>query len=197
MADIIPEFDKPMREIAALLDKGAIAGIATHTTYALVTSINSKNGVKRLRKLRNLSASKPLALLMKDLSAISKFGYVDRPGFRLMKNLSPGEYTFILRATKEVPKLMQTRQHTIGIRISSRPIVTALCETLGQPLVSASAVYGEEGYASTAEEVADGYPDIEWVLDGGTNFPEMSTVIDLTGPRPELLRQGAGPVDFF
>ncbi len=196
MAAIRDEFETPLREIAALLKEGGVIGLATDTTYALVAALSSKKGVERLRDLRNLPPSKNLSLLLKDLTLISHYAYIDRVGYRLMKRLTPGRYTFILRATKELPRLTLTKQRTVGVRICGVPIVDAVCEAIGEPLISGSAVSGDgNGYCETAEAFAETYPRLDLVLEGGFHLAEASTVIDLTGSAPAILREGSGPLD--
>lgn len=194
MARIVPEYETPVRELAASLASGAVVGLATDTTYALVAQLTSRSGVESLREMRRIPPSKPLALLLPDLAMISQYAYVDRIAFRLMKRLAPGSYTFVLRATKEVPRMTLTNQRTVGIRICGKKIINALCLALDTPLISASAVMGD-GYAETAAEVAEEYPALECVVDSGTIPAEASTIIDLTGATPMILRAGAGSVE--
>lgn len=189
MTRITGEFSESIREIAAAIERGGVIGVGTDTTYALVTGISSKTGVERLREMRKIPPSKNLSLLMPDLTEISRWAFVDRAAYRMMKRLTPGRYTFILRATKEIPRVTLTNQRTVGIRICDKPIVVALCRSLASPLISASAAVGE-GYASTAEEFASAYPGLELIIDSGTIRPEVSTIIDLTGAEPVTLREG-------
>jgi tRNA threonylcarbamoyl adenosine modification protein (Sua5/YciO/YrdC/YwlC family) len=195
MVQIRGEFETPIREQTRLLREGGVIGLATDTTYALIAALSSRRGVERLREMRHLPPSKNLSLLLRDLTDISRYAYVDRIGYRLVKRLTPGRFTFVLRATKEVPRLTLTNQRTVGIRICGVSIVDALCESLGEPLISASAVLGSGGYAETAEELAAEYPSADAVMDGGTRIPEVSTVIDLTGPTPHILRTGSGDTE--
>lgn len=196
MSELVEEFVLPIRQMVERLSAGELLGLATDTTYALVAAISSRRGVTRLRELRNLPPSRPLSLLFHDLTPISRFAFIDRTAYRLVKSLIPGHYTFILRATKEVPRLLLNRQRTVGIRFPGRPLVTALCEAMTLPLVSASAALPDGGYAESAEALAELYPDVELVANGGHQPAEPSTVIDLTGPAPVLVRQGAGKLPF-
>lgn len=192
MAQIRGEFETPIREQTRLLREGGVIGLATDTTYALVAALTSRKGVERLREMRHLPPSKNLSLLIRDLTDISRYAYIDRIGYRLVKRLTPGRFTFVLRATKDVPRLTLTNQRTVGIRICGISIVDALCESLGEPLISASAVVDGDRYAESAEELAQEYPQADAVMDGGIHLPEVSTVIDLTGPTPQVLRSGSG-----
>ncbi|RMH59810.1 MAG: threonylcarbamoyl-AMP synthase [Candidatus Hydrogenedentota bacterium] len=190
MPRIHGEFERPLREVAAVLRKGEVIGAATDSVYALLAALDSRRGVATLREIRRIPPAKPLALLLNDFSRVSKLAFLDRPAYRLIRRLTPGHFTFILRATKALPRLTLTRQRTVGIRIIECPIINALCEAVGGPLVSASAARPEGGYAETAEEVAWLYPEAERVLDRGPVSPAPSTVIDLTGAHPEILRIG-------
>jgi tRNA threonylcarbamoyl adenosine modification protein (Sua5/YciO/YrdC/YwlC family) len=192
MVAVSGEFETPIREQTRLLREGGVIGLATDTTYALVAALTSRKGVERLRDMRHLPPSKPLSLLIRNLTDISRYAYIDRIGYRLVKRLTPGRFTFVLRATKDVPRLTLTNQRTVGIRICGVSIVDALCESLGEPLISASAVITGGGYAETADELAAEYPQANAVLDGGTHLAEVSTLIDLTGPTPQVLRTGSG-----
>lgn len=178
-----------------MLQKGGVVGLATDTTYALVAALSSKRGVERLREMRRVAPSKPLSLLMKDLTEISRFAFVDRIGYRLMKRLTPGQFTFILRATKEVPRMTLTKQRTVGVRIPDVPIVTAILDALGEPLVSGSAVVWNVGYAEDPEQIVACYPELDLFLDAGHKACETSTVIDLTGTTPVVVRMGSAEPD--
>lgn len=191
MAKVTAEFETPIREIAGILEKGGIVGVATDTTYALIAALSSRAGVEHLRKLRNLPPSKPLSLLLSDLGDISRWAFVDRSAYRLMKRLSPGKYTFILRATKEVPRATLTNQRTVGIRIIQTNVIEALCKALPCPLISASAANREGGYAQTAQELNELYPELNLIIDSGIVVPDVSTIIDLTGSEPVILREGS------
>lgn len=192
MALVTGEFENPVRETARTLRGGGVVGIATDTTYALVAALSSHAGVQRLRELRDLPPSKHLSLLLKDLELISHYAFIDRIGYRLVKRLTPGSFTFILRATKELPRLTLTKQRTVGIRIAGVAIVDALCDALNEPLISASAWIGENRYAETVEDMERYFPKADILLDGGTRLPEVSTVVDLTGSTPIVMRMGSG-----
>ena len=195
MTEVHREFEFPLREIALMLAKGAVVGLATDTTYALVAALSSKKGVERLREMRRVAPSKPLSILMKDLAEISRFAYVDRIGYRLMKRLTPGPFTFILRATKEVPRMTLTKQRTVGVRVPDVPIVTAILDALGEPLISGSAVVWDVGYAEDPDQILKCYAELDLLLDAGHKSSETSTVIDLTGTTPEIVRMGSAEPD--
>lgn len=195
MPEIAKEFEIPIREVADLLRDGEIISLATDTTYAIVAALSSKKGVEKLRRVRNVSASKNLSLLLKDLSSISQYAFLDNTGYRLIKRLTPGHYTFILRATKKVPRLTLTNQRTVGIRICGKDFINALCDALDEPLISGSAIISPDRYCETAEEVELNYPDVSYIFDAGLMPAERSTVIDLTGALPNILREGLGKTD--
>ena len=195
MVRIYSEFEVSIRELAESLEKGGVIGLATDTTYALVAALSSRRGVEKLRELRKVPPSKNLSLLIKGLTQISKFAYIDRIGYRLVKRVTPGHYTFILKATKEVPRLTLTKQRTVGIRICGMPLIDAMCEAIGEPLISGSAVLPPNGYCETASAVAEKYPELDYVFDGGFCSANYSTVIDLTESNPIIQREGIGNIE--
>lgn len=196
MVQIAGEYARPVRELAKMLERGDVIGVATDTTYALVASVDSKEGVTKLRDMRSLPATKSLSMFLKNLSSVSRFAFMDRTAFRLMKKTTPGSYTFILRATKEVPRLLLTKQREVGVRICGVTMVETLLETLGSPIVTASAAY-HDSYAETAEETAEAYPKAALVLDGGRCLSKPSTIVDLTGGSPVIVREGTGDIGPF
>lgn len=184
-----------VRQAAQIIQSGGIVALPTDACYALVARLDDKAAVERLRRIRGIDEKHHLTLLCRDLSEIALYSRVDNARYRLLKSATPGAYTFILEATKEVPRrLSHPSRKTIGLRVPDNAIAQALLEELGQPLLGTTLILpGEEHPLSDAVEIRDGLAkQIDLVIDGGACRLEPTTVIDLTGPEPELIRQGLG-----
>jgi tRNA threonylcarbamoyl adenosine modification protein (Sua5/YciO/YrdC/YwlC family) len=184
-----------IRQAAQIIQSGGIVALPTDACYALVARLDDKAAVERLRRIRGIDDKHHLTLLCRDLSEIALYSRVDNARYRLLKAATPGAYTFILEATKEVPRrLSHPSRKTIGLRVPDNVIAQALLEELGQPLLGTTLILpGAEHPLSDPEEIRDGLEkQIDLVIDGGACRLEPTTVIDLTGPEPELIRQGLG-----
>src|SRR5450759_1127855 len=189
-----------IHQAAAVLRGGGVVVYPTDSCYALGCHLDDKNAVTRIRQIRQLDEQHNLTLMCRDLSEISRYAKVDNVKFRLLKSNTPGSYTFILEATKEVPKRLQhPKRSTIGIRIPEHPVALALLEELGEPLLSTTLILPEEeGPLNDAEHIRELLEKkVELVIDGGAVGAEFTTVIDLTGDVPVLLRRGKGDVAHF
>ena len=154
----------------------------------------------RIRKIRGLDDKHLMTLVCRDLSEIAHYARVDNVQFRLLKSNTPGSYTFILDATKEVPKRLQhPKRNTVGLRIPDHPVALALLQELGEPLLSSSLILpGEETAMHDAEEINELLANqVDLVIDGGPVGLEPTTVIDLTGATPLLIRRGKGDITPF
>jgi tRNA threonylcarbamoyl adenosine modification protein (Sua5/YciO/YrdC/YwlC family) len=187
-------------EIVAALRNGAVMLYPTDTVYAIGCDLNSKTAVDRVRQIKRMSNDKPLTFLCQSLSNISEYAIVSDPAYRLMKHLIPGTYTFILPATKLVPKLVQDpKRKTTGIRVPKHTLCQALLENLGNPVISASAHLQDEDGDDSTEEVEkavlfdrlDKLVDII-IDDGSESGMEVSTILDMTIDPPEVIREGLG-----
>lgn len=184
-----------IRQAAQIIQSGGIVALPTDACYALVARLDDKAAVERLRRIRGIDDKHHLTLLCRDLSEIALYSRVDNARYRLLKAATPGAYTFILEATKEVPRrLSHPSRKTIGLRVPDNAIAQALLEELGQPLLGTTLILpGGEHPLSDPEEIRDGLEKvIDLVIDGGACRLEPTTVIDLTGPEPALIRQGLG-----
>ena len=184
-----------IRQAAQIIQSGGIAALPTDACYALVARLDDKTAVERLRRIRGIDEKHHLTLLCRDLSEIAQYSRVDNARYRLLKAATPGAYTFILEATREVPRrLSHPSRKTIGLRVPDNAIAQALLEELGQPLLGTTLILpGEEHPLSDPEDIRGGLEkQIDLVIDGGACRLEPTTVIDLTGPEPELIRQGLG-----
>ncbi len=184
-----------IRQAAAMLRDGGIVVYPTDTCYALGCHLDDRDAVTRIRQIRQLDDQHHFTLMCRDLSEISRYARVDNSRFRLLKANTPGNYTFILEATKEVPKRLQhAKRSTIGIRVPDHPVALALLEEMGEPILSSTLILPDaEWPLNDAEHIRELLEKkVELVIDGGTVGVEFSTVIDLTGDVPVLLRQGKG-----
>ena len=187
-------------EIVAALKNGAVMLYPTDTVYAIGCDLQSKTGVDRVRRIKQMSNDKPLTFLCQSLSNISAYAIVSDPAYRLMKHLIPGPYTLILPATKLVPKLVQDpKRKTTGIRVPKYPLCQILLESLGNPIISASAhIQDEDGDRPTLGVEKARLFDrldklVDLIIDDGSE-PGMagSTILDMTTDPPEVVRQGLG-----
>lgn len=189
-----------IKQIAELVRGGAVIVYPTDSGYALGCHLGDKDAVTRIRQIRGVDDKHHMTLVCRDLSEIAHYSRVDNVQFRLLKSNTPGSYTFILDATKEVPKRLQhPKRNTIGLRIPDHPVALALLEELGEPLLSSSLIMpGEEEMMHDAEEIRERLSkQVDLVIDGGPVGMEPTTVIDLTGPVPVLIRRGKGDASPF
>jgi tRNA threonylcarbamoyl adenosine modification protein (Sua5/YciO/YrdC/YwlC family) len=184
-----------IKQAAQIIHGGGIVALPTDSCYALVCHLDDKHAVERLRRIRGVDDKHHLTLLCRDLSEISLYARIDNRQYRLLKATTPGPYTFILEATKEVPRrLSHPSRKTIGLRVPENPIAHALLQELGQPLLGTTLILPEEEDALTdAEEIRERLEkQIELVIDGGACSLQPTTVVDISGDDPVLLRQGRG-----
>ena len=189
-----------IRQAAEVLRDGGIVVYPTDSSYALGCHLDDKNAVTRIRQIRGLDEQHHMTLMCRDLSEISRYAQVDNAKFRILKNNTPGSYTFILKATREVPKRLQhPKRSTIGIRVPDHRVALALLEELGEPMCSSTLILAdEERPLNDAEHIRDLLEKrVELVIDGGAVGIDFTTVIDLTGEVPVLLRRGKGEVAPF
>ena len=189
-----------IRQAAAIVRSDGVIVYPTDSCYALGCHLGDKNAMTRIRTIRQVDDRHHFTLVCRDLAEISRYAKVDNSQYRLLKASTPGSYTFILEATREVPRRLQhPKRSTIGLRIPNHPVVQALLEELKEPLLSSTLMLpGDELPLNDAEEIRDRLEhQVELVLDGGPCGLEMTTVIDLTGEVPELTRQGKGSLTPF
>jgi len=189
-----------VRQVVAIIERGGIAAIPTGSSYALTCHLDDKAAVERLRAIRQLDEKQPLSLLCRDLKEASNYAKIDNMRYRLIKQLAPGPYTFILEATKDVPRrLSHPQRKTIGIRICSHPVVESILDVLGQPLIATTLqLPGDEVPLSDPDDICARLShDIDVVADAGWVCTEQTTIIDVSGDQAKLIRQGAGPTDML
>ncbi|MBH2034135.1 MAG: threonylcarbamoyl-AMP synthase [Pseudomonadales bacterium] len=184
-----------IKQAVEIIRNGGVVVYPTDSSYAVGCHIGDKSAVERIRRLRQLDDKHNFTLVCSDLSQLGLFAKVDTGAFRLLKAHTPGPYTFILNATREVPRmLMHPKRRTIGLRVPSHPIAMALLEQLGEPLMSVSLIMPGD-----AEPLSDPYEmrqvlehHVDLIIDGGFGGLEASTVINLAGDEPEVIRVGCG-----
>ena len=199
---IHPDNPQPrlIRQAAQIIDAGGVVALPTDSSYALACHLDDKGAVERLRRIRGIDDRQHLSLLVRDLSELATFAMVDNRQYRMIKSVTPGPYVFILQATKEVPRrLSHPSRKTIGLRVPDHAITLALLETLGQPLIASTLILpGDEQPLNDPEEIrARLEKQLDLVIDGGACAAEPSTVIDLSGDEPELVRMGRGALEPF
>lgn len=191
-----PEPRKIRRAVEALED-GAVIGYPTDTVYGLGCDLTNKRAIDRLYAIKGMDRSHPLAFVCPDLSDIARYAVVDNQVYRVLRRFLPGPYTFVLQATREVPKLVQMRRRNVGIRVPASEAVRALARELGRPIISSTAARPGEEPLVDPRDVDREFRGLAMVLDGGAGGLVPTTVIDLTTAPPQILREGAGPVDEF
>ena len=189
-----------IRQAAAMLRDGAVIVYPTDSGYALGCHLDDKEAVMRIRQIRGLDDEHFLTLVCRDLSEISRYVRVDNNKFRLLKDNTPGSYTFILEATKEVPRRLQhPKRSTVGIRVPDHPVALALLAELDEPLLSSTLILPETHHPLTdVEEIREHLEHrVDLIIEGGVVGLEPTTVINLTGDVPVLLRRGKGDIAPF
>ncbi|MDN5681401.1 MAG: threonylcarbamoyl-AMP synthase [Ewingella sp.] len=194
---IHPENPQPrlINQAVEMLRKGSVIVYPTDSGYALGCRLEDKNAMERICRIRQLDGNHNFTLVCRDLSELSTYAYVDNTAFRLIKNNTPGNYTFILKATKEVPRrLMSEKRKTIGLRVPSNPIALALLDVLGEPLMSTTLMLPGNDFAeSDPEDIKDRLEKVvDLIIHGGSIGQQPTTVVDLTESTPEVVREGAG-----
>lgn len=178
---------------AAALENGELIAYPTDSYYGLGCDMQSKRAIDRLYLLKGADRRRPMSLLVPDLSEIAKYAKVSNFAYRIIRHLAPGPFTFVLEATRLVPDAMQTRQKTVGLRVTEHAVVKALCDRLGRPLVTTSAQHADEEVLIGADDVQDIFGHgLAMVLDGGTHENQPSTVLSLVDDTVEIIRQGRG-----
>lgn len=189
-----------IKQAAQIIHGGGIVALPTDSCYALVCHLDDKAAVEKLRRIRGIDEKHHLTLLCRDLSEIGNYARVDNRQFRLLKAATPGPYTVILEATREVPRrLSHPSRKTIGLRVPENAIAQSLLEELGQPLLGTTLILpGEDDILNDADGIRERLEkQIDLIIDGGACAMEPTTVIDLTSAEPVLVRQGRGDPAIF
>ena len=187
-----------LAQSVAILRKGGVIVYPTDSSYALACCIGEKMALDRIRQLRQLSPEHNMTLLCRDLSEIAAYASIDNSAFRMMKSMTPGPYTFVLKAKRDVPRRLQhPKRKTIGIRIPDNQVSLALISALGEPMISTSLVLPGEVLPETDPEsiAAKIGRQVDLIIDGAAGGLDFTTVFDLTGDEPTIIRAGKGVSD--
>src|ERR1700712_1394643 len=187
-----------LRQAAQILHDGGLAAVPTDSSYALVCHLDDKDAVEKMRQVRGVDAKHHLTLLCRDLSEVASYARVDNRQYRLLKLGTPGPFTFILEATKEVPRrLSHPSRRTIGLRVPQHSVTQALLEILGQPLIATTLIApGETDPMNDPHAIRDRFQKLlQAVVDAGACPMQPTTVVDLTNDTPALIRQGRGDAE--
>ncbi len=184
-----------IKHAVEILREGGVIAYPTDSSYALGCMLGFKDAQDKIRQIRGVDDSHLFTLVCSDLSALSNYAQVDNSQFRLLKANTPGAYTFVLKATKEVPRRLQhPKRSAVGIRVPNHAVVQALLEALGEPMLSMTLhLAGEEEPLNEAWEIRERLEhSVDLVIDSAISHAGLTTVIDLTETAPSLIRQGAG-----
>jgi len=187
-----------VRHAVEIIRADGLVVYPTDSSYALGCHVGDKRGMERIRRIRALDKQHNFTLVCRDLSEIATYAKIGNSAYRLLKSLTPGPYTFILRATHEVPRRLQNpKRKTIGIRIPDHPVVQALLDELNEPIMSSTLILpGKDMPETDAHEIRERLEhEVDLIIDGEHCGLEPTTVIDMTDTVPEVVRRGCGPVD--
>jgi len=189
-----------IKQTIQIIRQGGVIVYPTDSSYALGCHIGDKNAMERIRRIRQTDKNHNFTLVCRDLSEIATYAKVDNSAFRLMKSLTPGPYTFVLKATNEVPRRLQhPKRKTIGLRVPDNAIVSLILEHLGEPIMSSTLILPNKDMPETDPDDINDYLGklVDLIVDGGHCGFEPTTIIDLMEETPVLIRQGKGPFDTF
>ena len=187
-----------IQQAVQMIQSGGVIVYPTDSCYALGCHLGDKDAVERMRRIRGIDEQHHLTLVCRDLSEIAKFARVDNVQYRFLRAHTPGSYTFILRATREVPRrLAHPKRSTIGLRVPAHRVVQSLLEQLDEPLLSTTLILaGDDAALTDGHEIRERLEhEVELVIDGGELSSEPTTVIDLSETTPVLVRKGKGAID--
>ena len=182
---------------AETLTRGGIIAYPTDTVYGMGCGIHEKRAIDRIYKIKHLNKDHLLSIVCPDLSDIARYAVVENEAYKIMRRFLPGPYTFILRATPEVPRIFQSTRKTVGIRVPNHPVTLALARAFRQPIVSTTAAL-DGSYFDCPDDINTHLGHgLDLILDAGLVKNPMSSVIDLSGPYPTVIREGAGDISWI
>lgn len=189
-----------IRQAAEVIRNGGLVAYPTDSCYALGCSLENREGIERITRIRSLDSKHHFTLMCDEFAQLGQFVIIDNSAFRTIKSLTPGPYTFIMKATKEVPrKMMHPKKNSVGARIPENPTALSLVREVGEPILSSTLLLpGHEDPLTNAEEVAQAIGnDVDLIIDSGTPGVTPTSVIDFTEGAPIVRREGAGDVSRF
>lgn len=189
--------DRQLFEITRDLKEGATLIAPTDTLYAITCDALSAKAVEKVCRLKGIKSEKTnLSIICSDISMAAEYGKFDNATYRMLKELTPGPYTFLCRASHSLPSIFKRRK-VVGVRIPDCEVVRQIASELGNPLLTTSIQYEDSDYARNPELIAEAYYDkVDMIVEGPEGGETPSTIIDCTGSEPEVIREGLGPVEF-
>jgi tRNA threonylcarbamoyl adenosine modification protein (Sua5/YciO/YrdC/YwlC family) len=198
--EISPDYpsERRLQQAITVLRDGGLVIYPTDTVYGLGCNLLSKKGVERIYQIKGNDKRKLLSFICPDLKEISQYALVSNPAYKIMKRLTPGPYTFILEASRLVPKILLERRKTVGIRVPDHPISQRLLQGLGKPIISTSATMANQSYLQDIDAICEIFEHrVDVIIDSGLGSIEPSSIIDLTGDQPQIVRVGKGDLSMF
>lgn len=186
---------KNIERATTVLQSGGVIVYPTDTVYGMGCDLLNPQAIDRVYSIKKIHRRKPLSLICSDLNQIAQYAQLTNTAYKLMRQLLPGPYTFVLQATRLVPRIMMTKQRTVGIRVPDNEVCLSIVRGLGNPLVNTSATGGDEEPVSSPEAIQKNFPSLDLILDAGLLTSDPSTVIDLSKDPPVIIREGKGPTD--
>ena len=189
-----------VRRAVEELNSGGLVIYPTDTVYGLGCSVEDKGAIEKIHLIKRQRTDKPFSFVCSDLTHISEYAHVSNSAFKIMKRLIPGAYTFILPAArmKHLPKILVSKRKTVGIRVPDSPVTLAIIKELGHPILSTSVTDDDGNILNDPADIARIFRNsVELIIDGGVGTTTASTILDLTGEEPVVLRHGAGDVSWL
>lgn len=187
-----------IRKVVEILRNGGIIVYPTDTVYGIGCDLFNKRGIEKIYEIKRRSTKQPFSFICADLKDISSYAQVSDYAYRTMRRLLPGAYTFVLEASRLVPKILLTKRKTVGIRVPGNNICLALVQELGHPIISTSATTEEDAILSDPAEIENKYRHaVDIVIDGGILASQKSSVVSLVDDIPDVIRTGKGDVSIF
>ena len=187
-----------IERVAEILRSDGVIIYPTDTVYGLGCDMNSKKALEKVRRIKKMDSKRPLSFVFADLKQIALYAQVTDNAYRILRRFLPGPYTFILKATRLVPRIVLTKRDEVGIRIPDNLVCLGLVAKLGNPILSSSVRLPDDQLLDDPREIDKVYKGrVELVIDGGTFLPEPSSIISLLDDEPVVIREGKGDVSFF